>query len=67
MNDELWRCPVLDEDGRVPFGIALTIFPDFTLELVWGYVSGRRKVLDGRGTNIVLRKVEFLGRVLVQR
>lgn len=64
MNDELWCRPVLDEDGRVPFGIARAVFPDFTFELLWVYVSRRRKVSDGR-TNVVLRKVEFLGRVLV--
>lgn len=33
MNDELWCRPVLNEDGWVPFGIARTVFPDFTFEL----------------------------------
>lgn len=66
MDDELRRCPILDEDGRVPFGVALAVFPDFTFKLVQGYTLVSGKNIKGRGTNVVLGEVELLGRVLVQ-
>lgn len=40
MDYELRRCPVLNKDGRVPFGVTLTVFPDLASKLAQGYVSG---------------------------
>lgn len=66
MDDELRRCPILDENGRVPFGVTLAVFPDFTFKLIQEYTLVGRKCIKGRVTNVVLREVELLGGVLVQ-
>lgn len=65
MDDELGRCPILNEDSRVPFGVALAVFPDFTFKLVQGYTLVDGRCVKGRRTNVVLGEVELLGRVLV--